>query len=142
MIDANGSSRGSPHSSHSVIVSGSDGSLIVDTTSTNGTSATALANRSGRIVMHAPTSSPPAEPPRMHTRPGAITCASIRCSAQAIVSVNVLAFDSSLPSRYHCRPNSPPPRGCTSAHTKPRSSSDNQATENHGGIDASYAPYP
>ena len=46
----------------------------------------------------------------------------MRCSAQAIVSVNVFALVSSLPSRYHCRPSSPPPRGWASAHTKPRSS--------------------
>ena len=33
--------------------------------------------------------------------------------------MNVLRLLSSLPSRYHARPSSPPPRGCTSAHTIP-----------------------
>jgi hypothetical protein len=54
MYDAYGSSRGSPHSSHSVTVSGSVGSLMVLTMSTKGTSATAARKRSGRIVMQAP----------------------------------------------------------------------------------------
>jgi oligopeptidase B len=58
----------------------------------------------------------------------------------AIVSVNVLRLASSLPSRYHCRPSSPPPRGCTSAQTIPRSSNDRRATENQGGIEISYDP--
>ena len=71
MIRSNVGSRGSPHSSHSVIVSGSEGSLIVVTTSTNGTSATAPANRWGRWLSTAPTSRPPAEPPRTTTRSGA-----------------------------------------------------------------------
>ena len=65
MYEALGSVRGSPHSSHSVTVSGNDGSLIVLTTSTNGTSAMAPANRVGAIVMHAPTASPPALAPRI-----------------------------------------------------------------------------
>ena len=111
---AYGSSRGSPHSSHSFAVSGRDGSLIVDTTSTNGTSATALANRSGRIVTHAPTSRPPALPPRIATRRGSAQPSAATCSTAASVSTNVLRLFSSLPSRYHRRPSSPPPRGCTS----------------------------
>ena len=49
MYDAYGSTRGSPHSSHSVTVSGRVGSLIVVTTSTNGTSATAAAE-AGRVA--------------------------------------------------------------------------------------------
>ncbi len=56
-------SRGSPHSSHSVTVSGSDGSSIVVTTSTNGTSATIAPKRSGRRFATAPIKSPPALPP-------------------------------------------------------------------------------
>ena len=57
-------SCGSPHSSHSVIVSGRSGSSMVVTMSTNGTSATMAANRSGRRLATAPMSSPPALPPR------------------------------------------------------------------------------
>src|SRR5262245_44671810 len=142
MYDAYGSLRGSPHSSHSVIVSGSVGSLIVVTTSTNGTSAIAALNRSGSIGMQAPTSSPPALPPRIATRSGAATPIVTRWAHAASVSVNVLRLASSLPSRYQPRPSSPPPRGCTSAHVPPRSSHESLATENHGGIDASYDPYP
>src|SRR5918995_6587103 len=100
MYDANGSARGSPHSSHSVIVNGSDGSLIVVTTSTNGTSATALANRSGRIVTQAPTIRPPALPPRTATRPGSAKPSATTCSTAANVSSNVLRLLSSRPSRY------------------------------------------
>ena len=51
-----------------------------------------------------------------------------RCSPQAIVSANVFRLASSLPSRYHWRPSSPPPRGWASAQTNPRSSSDRRAT--------------
>src|SRR4051794_17331276 len=140
MYEANGSSRGSPHSSHSVTVSGSDGSLIVVTTSTNGTSATAALNCSGAIVTQAPTSKPPALPPRMATRSRSATPTSTRWAHAASVSVNVLRLASSLPSRSQPRPSSPPPRGWTSAHVPPRSSQDRRPTENHGGIDASYEP--
>jgi len=72
MYDAYGSPRGSPHSSHSVTVSGSSGSSMVVTTSTNGTSATIAAKRSGRRFATAPMSSPPALPPRATRRPGAV----------------------------------------------------------------------
>src|SRR5829696_2744011 len=138
MYDAYGSARGSPHSSHSVTVSGRLGSLMVVTVSTNGTSATALVKRSGRSTMQAPTSSPPALPPRIATRRGSDHPPATRCSTALSVSVNVFRLLSSLPSRYQPRPSSPPPRGWTSAHVKPRSSRDRRATENHGGIDASY----
>src|SRR5918995_4814978 len=140
MYDANGSARGSPHSSHSVTVSGSDGSLIVVTTSTNGTSATAALNCLGSIVTQAPTSSPPALPPRIATRSRSATPIATRWAQAASVSVNVLRLASSFPSRYHARPSSPPPRGWTNAHVPPRSSHDRRATENHGGIEASYDP--
>ena len=64
-------SRGSPHSSHSVMVSGMDGSSIVVTTSTNGTSATTARHRSGAMENTAPWSSPPADRPRETIRSGA-----------------------------------------------------------------------
>ena len=54
---------GSPHSSHSITVSGSDGSRIVVSASTNGTSARMPANSSGARFATAPISRPPAEPP-------------------------------------------------------------------------------
>ena len=63
-------SCGSPHSSHSVMVSGRSGSSIVVTTSTNGTSATIAAKRSGRRLATAPISRPPALPPRATSRAG------------------------------------------------------------------------
>src|SRR5690242_17374664 len=65
-------SRGSPHSSHSVTVSGSSGSSIVVTTSTNGTSATIAAKRSGRRLATAPINKPPALPPRATSRSGVV----------------------------------------------------------------------
>src|SRR3954447_13227423 len=140
MYEANGSLRGSPHSPHSVTVRGSEGSLIVVTTSTNGTSATAALNCSGAIVTHAPTSKPPALPPRIATRSRSATPTSTRWAQAASVSVNVLRLASSLPSRYQPRPSSPPPRGWTSAHVPPRSSHDRRATETPGGTAASSEP--
>ena len=89
------------------------------------------------MVMHAPTNSPPALPPRMTTRSGAAQPAETRCSTLAMVSVNVLRLFCNLPSVYQRRPNSPPPRGCTNAHTQPRSSSEMRPTLNHGDIDIS-----
>ncbi|PWN01643.1 hypothetical protein DJ010_16490 [Nocardioides silvaticus] len=59
---------GSPHSSHSVTVSGIDASSIVLTTSTNGTSATTARQRSGRWLNTAPCSRPPALSPRVAIR--------------------------------------------------------------------------
>src|SRR6266702_3777430 len=56
-----GSCSGSPHSSHSVTVSGSDGSRIVVSASTNGTCATIPAKVSGAMLATAPISRPPAE---------------------------------------------------------------------------------
>ncbi len=45
----------------------------------------------------------------------------IRCSAQAMKSVKVLALCLSLPASYQARPISPPPRMWPMAQTKPRS---------------------
>src|SRR5262245_9818405 len=112
------------------MVRGSVGSLIVVTTSTKGTSATLEAHTAERIVKHAPTSSPPALPPRSTTRDGSAHPALTRCSTLAIVSLNVFRLCSSLPSRYQRRPSSPPPRGCTSAHVHPRSRLEMRPTEN------------
>ena len=88
---AHGSSRGSPHSSHSVTVSGSVGSLIVVTTSTNGTSATTARNSSGRM-RHAradeqAAGAAAADGDSVGSRPAV---GRRRCSTQAMVSVNVL----------------------------------------------------
>src|ERR1700749_3191634 len=58
-----GSCSGSPHSSHSVTVSGSDGSRIEFSASTNGTCATIPAKAPGARLATAPISSPPAHPP-------------------------------------------------------------------------------
>ena len=110
-----GSSSGLPHSSHSVTVSGSDGSRIVLSASTNGTSATNPPNASGARFATAPTSSPPADPPRATTRSGAVQPTLTRCRAQATKSVNVFFLVSILPPSYHRRPISPPPRMCAIA---------------------------
>src|SRR5262245_57413008 len=93
-------SRGLPHSSHSVAVSGSVGSRIVDNGSTNGTSATSEPNASGARLATAPISNPPAEPPRPVTFSGVVQPALTSSSAQATKSVNVLRLASSLPSSY------------------------------------------
>src|SRR5579875_4223151 len=67
-----GSCSGSPHSSHSVTVSGSDGSRMVFSASTNGTCATIPANASGAMFAAAPISRPPAEAPRATSLSGAV----------------------------------------------------------------------
>src|ERR1035441_2142962 len=66
-----GSCSGSPHSSHSVTVSGRDGSRMLVSASTNGTWATTAPHASGAMFTAAPTSRPPAEPPRATRRGGA-----------------------------------------------------------------------
>ena len=53
---------------YSLVVSGSDASSIVLITSTNGTCATTALNRSGRMLVTAPISRPPAEPPSIIRR--------------------------------------------------------------------------
>ena len=60
---------------------------------------------------------------------------STRWSAQATKSVKVLGLASSLPSSYHDRPISEPPRTCAMAKTQPRSSSERRSTENHGSLE-------
>ena len=71
--------RGSPHSSHSVMVSGMSASSIVVTTSTNGTSATTARHRSGRWLNTAPCRRPPALSPRDASRePSTSPCQPVR----------------------------------------------------------------
>ena len=84
------SCSGSPHSSHSITVSGSDGSRIVVSASTNGTSARMPANSSGARLATAPISRPPALPPSATSRSGEVYPLSIRCRAQSTKSVKVL----------------------------------------------------
>ena len=121
-----------PHSSYSITVSGIVASSIVVTTSTNGTSATTAAKRSGRMLTTAPISNPPALPPLMARRSGAVYPAATRCSATAMKSVKVFRFRSSFPSSYQGRPSSSPPRTCAMATTKPRSSRLTAAEEKAG----------
>ena len=92
-----GSCSGSPHSSHSVTVSGSDGSRIEVSASTNGTCATIPANASGARFTAAPISRPPADPPRATSPPGDVQPAAARCRAHATKSVKVLALRSIFP---------------------------------------------
>ena len=105
--------------------------------STNGTCATIPANASGARFTAAPSSSPPADPPRATSRPGDVQPAVARCRAHATKSVNVLALRSILPSSYQPRPSSPPPRTCAIAYTNPRSSSDSREIENRGSMEIS-----
>jgi hypothetical protein len=125
-----------------VTVSGSDGSRTVLSASTNGTSATMPPNASGATLTTAPMSSPPADPPRATIRSADVQPVFARCWAQATKSVNVFFLASILPSSYHRRPISPPPRTCATAKTTPRSSNDSLGTENQGSNDSSYEPYP
>src|SRR5580658_1802127 len=91
-------SRGSPHSSHSLMVSGISGSSMVVTQSTNGTSATTARQRRGAIENTAPWSRPPAESPRETIRSGAAQPRAASMSATAMKSVKVLRLRSSRPS--------------------------------------------
>ena len=63
---------GLPHSSNSPTVRGSDSSSMVLITSTKGTRSTAAAQQSGRRLSTAPMSRPPALPPSMTSRSGAV----------------------------------------------------------------------
>ena len=83
--------------------------------STNGTWATTAPKASGARFSAAPTSRPPAEPPRATSRRGDVQPSLTRCRAHATKSVNVLILCSILPSSYHRRPSSPPPRMCAIA---------------------------
>ena len=66
-------SFGLPHSSHSSVVRGMDGSHIVTIRSTNGTPATAAQKREGASLTTLPTSSPPAERPSHESAPRVAT---------------------------------------------------------------------
>ena len=79
-------------------------------TSTNGTSAMTARNRSGRMLVTAPISSPPALPPRIASRSAEVQPSRSRYSATAMKSVKVFFFFSILPWSYHGRPISCPPR--------------------------------
>ena len=137
---ASADASGLPHSSHSVTVSGSDGSRMLLSASTNGTSATTPANASGAWLATAPMSRPPAEPPRATRCRGEVQPAAARCWAHATKSENVFCLAISRPSVYQRRPSSPPPRTWATAKTKPRSISDSRAIENQGSMLDSYAP--
>ena len=106
---------GLPHWIHSPVVSGIEASSIVLMTSTNGTSATTALNRSGRRLVTAPISRPPALPPLMVIRSFAVYRSRCRYSAAAMKSVKVFIFFSILPSSYQPRPISWPPRMCAIA---------------------------
>ncbi len=113
---------------------------MVVTTSTNGTSATTMRNRSGRMLTQAPTSNPPALPPEITSWSGLVRPAATRWSAQAMKSVNVFFFFSSLPSSYQARPISSPPRTWAMAKTKPRSSRLRRLPRKAASIEAPYEP--
>ena len=107
-------------------VSGSDGSRIEVSASTNGTAATTPANASGSRFTAAPTSRPPALPPSATIRSLEDQPLLARCRAQATKSVKVFILLSILPSSYQCRPISPPPRMWAIAKPTPRSSSESR----------------
>src|ERR1017187_6749962 len=84
-----GSCSGSPHSSHSVTVSGSEGSRIEVSGSTNGTCATMAPKSCGARFATAPISTPPADPPRATSVDGTVQPWLTRCSAHATKSVKL-----------------------------------------------------
>ena len=104
-----------PHSSYSVTVSGRLGSDIVLRTSTKGTKATTVVNKSGRIFITAPMRSPPALPPEIATFAAEQYLCAMRNSVQRIKSVNEFFLFSNFPSSYQVRPSSPPPLMCAMA---------------------------
>ena len=95
---------------------------MVVTTSTHGTLPMMPANSPGAMLATAPISSPPALPPLANIRSVAVKPSATRCRPQSMKSVKVFFFWSSLPSSYHQRPISWPPRTWAMAKTKPRSS--------------------
>ena len=132
-----GSCSGSPHSSHSPTVSGSEGSRIVVSASTKGTPAMIARNRSGARFATAPISSPPALRPSAPSRAGSTRPLAPRCSAAATKSLKEFFFSSSLPWSYQSRPISPPPRTCAIAMTTPRSRSESRVGTKDGSIETS-----
>src|SRR3984957_2901247 len=132
-----GSCSGSPHSSHSVTVSGRDGSRIEFSASTKGTCATMPAKADGARLATAPISSPPADPPRATSREADVQPAETRCSADATKSVNVFRLVSIFPLSYQGRPISPPPLMWAIANTNPRSRSESREIEKLGSIEIS-----
>ena len=103
------------------MVSGMDGSSIVVTQSTNGTSATTARHRCGARENTAPCSSPPADSPRDTMRRPSTTAARpsgpspARPSATSMKSLNVVGLARSRPCCHQRRPPSPPPRMCAIA---------------------------
>src|SRR3989344_4201336 len=65
----------------------------------------------------------------------------MRCSAHAITSSYVRCLVMSLACLCHCHPISPPPRGCASAMSHPRSMSESFVIEKYGSDEIPYAPY-
>lgn len=85
---------------------------------------TALGSRAGRLTS-------------MHSLEGLVYFLPTRCSAQATKSTNVFFLCRYLPSSYHRRPISPPPRACAMAKTKPRSTKDSRFELKYGSLQTS-----
>ena len=69
-----------------------------------------------------------------------VYCFVIKCSAQATKSTKVFFLCRYLPSSYHCRPISPPPRTWAMAKMKPRSTNDRRCELKYGSLQISYDP--
>src|SRR5215217_1959774 len=106
------------------------------------TEGNAAANRSGRWLTTAPTSSPPLDPPPMASFFGDVYPVRIRCSAAPMKSSKTFCLCSFVPARCHASPNSPPPRRFGTASTPPASSHTTSAIENLGVIGMRNPPYP
>ena len=99
-------------------------------TSTNGTRLTTALKRSGRILVTAPISRPPALPPSMARRSFAVYFSATRNSAAAMKSVKVFFLFIMRPWSCQALPISPPPRMWAMAKDTPRSSRARRFDEN------------
>ena len=133
---------GFPHSLYSIVVSGKESSSMVFTMSTNGTCATMAWNKSGLWLATDPTSRPPALPPLAMSLLWLVYPVSIRCSAAAMKSVNVLRLFNSFPSSYQSRPRLVPPRMWAIANINPLSNKLSLEELNSDSTFMPYDPYP
>ena len=100
---------------YSLVVSGSVASSIVLSTSTNGTCATTALNRSGRMLLDRAHQHAAGAAALNHQPILDVYFCAIRCSAEAMKSVNVFILFIMRPASRHGSPSSPPPRMCAMA---------------------------
>ena len=110
--------------------------------SVSGTSHTTAAHRSGRRTMHAATSSPPLDPPRMARRSRDVRPFATSQSAAASKSAKTWGLLARIPAWCHASPSSPPPRSPGTA-TWPPCSHHTAMNGLHAGVSVMLKPpYP